>query len=197
MNNENEKVGKFLQAINDYAEEQRKRILDEVREYYSAEMERAEKEVLSDAQQLVEREKAQNRNRIRHEISRKEMEAKRQLISHRANLVDGLFHDVSLRLLEYTKTPEYEKFLKAIAEKLSNVLSDVGSELMIRREDEAYIPLIREAFGDCEIRFSDEIRLGGILGVSRYRGIVADETLDSRLEAQRTWFAANSGLTIS
>ena len=197
MNNENEKVGKFLQAIYDYAEEQRKRILDEVREYYSAEMERAEKEVLSDAQQLVEREKAQNRNRIRHEISRKEMEAKRQLISHRANLVDGLFHDVSLRLLEYTKTPEYEKFLKAIAEKLSNVLSDVGSELMIRREDEAYIPLIREAFGDCEIRFSDEIRLGGILGVSRYRGIVADETLDSRLEAQRTWFAANSGLTIS
>ena len=197
MNNENEKVGKFLQAINDYAEEQRKRILDEVREYYSAEMERAEKEVLSDAQQLVEREKAQNRNRIRHEISRKEMEAKRQLISHRTNLVDGLFHDVSLRLLEYTKTPEYEKFLKAIAEKLSNVLSDVGSELMIRREDEAYIPLIREAFGDCEIRFSDEIRLGGILGVSRYRGIVADETLDSRLEAQRTWFAANSGLTIS
>ena len=197
MNNENEKVGKFLQAINDYAEEQRKRILDEVREYYSAEMERAEKEVLSDAQQLVEREKAQNRNRIRHEISRKEMEAKRQLISHRANLVDGLFHDVSLRLLEYTKTPEYEKFLKAIAEKLSNVLSDVGSKPMIRREDEAYIPLIREAFGDCEIRFSDEIRLGGILGVSRYRGIVADETLDSRLEAQRTWFAANSGLTIS
>ena len=66
MNNEDEKVGKFLQAINDYAEEQRKRILDEVREYYSAEVERAEKEALSDAQQLVEREKAQNRNRILH-----------------------------------------------------------------------------------------------------------------------------------
>ena len=197
MNNEDEKVGKFLQAINDYAEEQRKRILDEVREYYSAEVERAEKEALSDAQQLVEREKAQNRNRIRHEISRREIEAKKQLISHRANLVDSLFHDVSLRLLEYTKTSEYEVFLKTIAEKLSNVLSDVSSELMIRREDEAYITLIREAFGDCEIRFSDEIRLGGILGVSRHRGIVADETLDSRLEAQRTWFAANSGLTIS
>ena len=189
MNNEDEKVGKFLQAINDYAEEQRKRILDEVREYYSAEVERAEKEALSDAQQLVEREKAQNRNRIRHEISRREIEAKKQLISHRANLVDSLFHDVSLRLLEYTKTSEYEVFLKT--------LSDVSSELKIRREDEAYIPLIREAFGDCEIRFSDEIRLGGILGVSRHRGIVADETLDSRLEAQRTWFAANSGLTIS
>ncbi|MDD6175751.1 MAG: V-type ATP synthase subunit E [Firmicutes bacterium] len=197
MNNENEKVGKFLQAINDYAEEQRKKILDEVRQYYSAEIERAEKEALSDAQQLVEREKAQNRNRIRHEISRREMEAKKQLISHRANLVDGVFHDVARRLQEYTRTPEYEKFLKTIAEELSNVLSDVSSELYIRREDEAYIPLIREVFGDCEIRFSDEIRLGGILGVSRYRGIVADETLDSRLEAQRTWFAANSGLTIN
>ena len=197
MNNENEKVGKFLQAINDYAEEQRKKILDEVRQYYSAEIERAEKEALSDAQQLVEREKAQNRNRIRHEISRREMEAKKQLISHRANLVDGVFHDVARRLQEYTRTPEYEKFLKTIAEELSNVLSDVSSELYIRQEDEAYIPLIREVFGDCEIRFSDEIRLGGILGVSRYRGIVADETLDSRLKAQRTWFAANSGLTIN
>ena len=32
MNNENEKVGKFLQAINDYAKERRQKNLDEVRE---------------------------------------------------------------------------------------------------------------------------------------------------------------------
>ena len=197
MNNENEKVGKFLQAINDYAKEQRQKILDEVREYYSEEMERAQKEAMSDAQQQVEREKAQNRKRNRHELSRQELEAKKQLISHRANLVDGVFHDVSEKLLEYTATPEYEQFLKKIAADLSNVLADVSSELYIRKEDEAHIPAIREAFGDCEIKFSDEVRLGGILGISRQRAIVADETLDARLEAQRTWFAANSGLTIS
>lgn len=197
MNNENEKVGKFLQAINDYAEEQRKKILGEVREYYCGEMERAEKEALSDAQQLVEREKAQNRSRIRSELSRRELEAKKQLISHRTDLVEGVFNDVSVRLLEYTATPAYEEFLKRTAGNLSCVLSDVSSELYIRREDEAHIPVIRAAFGDCEIKFSENIRLGGILGISRHRGIAADETLDSRLNAQRTWFAANSGLTVS
>jgi len=197
MDNENEKVGKFLQAINDYAEEQRKKILDEVRECYSAEMERAEKEALSEAQQLVEREKAQNRNQIRHEISSKEMEAKRQLVSHRSNLVEGIFHDVSIRLLAFTATPGYEAFLKKVAAKLSDVLADVNAELYIRKEDEAFIPAIRAVFGDCEIKISKDVHLGGILGISRQRGIIADETLDSRLEAQRTWFAANSGLTMS
>ena len=44
---------------------------------------------------------------------------------------------------------------------------------------------------------SNEIQIGGIMGISRTVGLLADETLDTKLQNQREWFCENSGLTIT
>ena len=36
-----------------------------------------------------------------------------------------------------------------------------------------------------------------MIGVSKKLGILIDETLDSKLEAQREWFCDNSGLKVT
>ena len=38
--------------------------------------------------------------------------------------------------------------------------------------------------------------LGGMRGVNAAAGMLADDTLDTRLESQREWFVSHSGLTV-
>ena len=54
------------------------------------------------------------------------------------------------------------------------------------------------AFGrKCDIESTDEITIGGMTGLSKKLGMLADETLDSKLEQQREWFFENSGLKVT
>ena len=61
-----------------------------------------------------------------------------------------------------------------------------------------YKDKISKAFGrKCGIESTDEISIGGIIGVSKKLGLLANETLDSKLEMQREWFFENSGLRVT
>ena len=55
MANSDEKVSKFVQAITDYAEEQRQKIHQEVEDYKIERLTQAEQEVLADAYDLIQR----------------------------------------------------------------------------------------------------------------------------------------------
>lgn len=43
---------------------------------------------------------------------------------------------------------------------------------------------------------ADDIRLGGLRGENSAAGLIADDTLDSRLKLQRDEFVRTSGLTV-
>ena len=56
---------------------------------------------------------------------------------------------------------------------------------------------IKKAFGrDCKVESSDEITIGGCRAGVAGGSTVADDTLDTRLEAQREWFLENSGMSV-
>ena len=50
--------------------------------------------------------------------------------------------------------------------------------------------------GETEVCTDKTIKIGGIKGYCKALSIVADETLDSKLYAQREWFIENSGLSV-
>ena len=50
--------------------------------------------------------------------------------------------------------------------------------------------------GSTEVRADKTIKIGGIRGYCVDMGIIADETLDSKLEAQREWFVENAALSV-
>ena len=50
--------------------------------------------------------------------------------------------------------------------------------------------------GSTEVRADKTIKIGGIRGYCASMGIIADETLDSKLEAQREWFVENAALSV-
>ena len=64
MANSDEKISKFVQAITQYAQEQRDKIHREVEDFKSERLQNAEQEVLRDSYQLIQKERADLRHQI-------------------------------------------------------------------------------------------------------------------------------------
>ena len=69
MANSEEKVRQFMQAIQRYAEEQSRRIREEVRQFKQDNLARAEQQALTEAAALTEREQAAVREEMSREMS--------------------------------------------------------------------------------------------------------------------------------
>lgn len=192
-----DKINKFYVAINHYAEEQRKKIEQEIDSFKRKELEGAEVDVLTEAYRLIQKEMAEMRNGISKEMAQREMNVRKDLLSKRREITDEVFEQAKKALSEFTKEKGYADLLVKKAEILSKTFQKPGTVIRIRKEDEQYKELIQKAFGnDCEFQISDEIQIGGILAYNSEMGIAADETLDSLLEDQREWFEENSGMAV-
>ena len=69
INHNDEKIGKFYQAILHYGEAQRKKIEEEVAAFKQKELDEAEVEVLTEAYHLIQKEMAQMRSGISREMA--------------------------------------------------------------------------------------------------------------------------------
>ena len=174
-----EKASAFLEAINKYAEQQRNEIHAEVEQFKEEELKKAEIEVLTDAYTLIQKEMAQMRKEVATEISHEEMEGKRKLFLQRRQITQEVFERAKEKLLAYTQTDTYPSLLEGYASSIAKTLTKPGTVSL-----------------PCEVKEDDSIVIGGIRGSNLEMGLVADETMDSKLEAQYEWFFANSGLTI-
>lgn len=191
------KTSNFLKAINKYAAEQRKEIKTRAEEFRKYELQKAESEVLRDAYYLIQNEMAQMKKNIASEVSKLEFEKRRELFSKRQAIMDDVFEKAQEKLLDFTETENYVEQLKNYANSVSKVLKKSGTVLYICKKDEKFIDIIREAYGKiCRVEVSDKIKIGGILAVNNVMSLVVDETLDSKLDAQKIWFEENSKLNI-
>ena len=191
------KTSNFLKAINKYAAEQRKEIKTRADEFRRYELQKAEVEVLRDAYYLIQNEMAQMKKNISSEVSRLEVEKRKELFAKRNAIMDEVLGKAREKLVAFTKTQEYVELLKRSASSISEVLKKSGTTLYICRDDEHLAEAIREAYGKiCKVEVSNDIKIGGILAVNKVMSLVVDETLDSKLDDQKQWFAENSKLSL-
>lgn len=200
MQSQEEKLSLFVKAIGDYAEKQRLRILYDMDERSSEELGRAEKEALSDAYRLIQRETADMRTSISRELASRELAARRRLFEYRAGLENKIFEQAAERLCAFTKSDDYKAYMVRAAKTAREEFSAAPADTVfrIREADSVMEPAIREAYGgECAFRYDSSIQLGGVLAVNERLGRAIDVTLDSRLEDQREWFSATAELLIS
>lgn len=197
MPNQSGKTSNFLKAINKYAEEQRTKIRNEAENFKKEEIEKAESEILNDIYILIQKEMAEMKAEIAKEMSKKELDSRKNLFEKRNSITKKVFEKSTSKLLEFTKTDEYPKLLAKYAKAISSVLVEPGTIIYVRKEDLCFSDTIKEAFGrDCNIEIKENIKIGGIYSYNPNMGLIADETLDSKLEEQHIWFAENSGLKL-
>ena len=197
MANSDEKVSKFVQAITDYAEEQRQKIHQEVEDYKIERLTQAEQEVLADAYDLIQRERMELKNNASREMSRRELDARKKLLGKRRDMTETIFAEVKEQLAAYTATPEYRQSLKDSLTAMAARLPAEGTVYEVAPRDEALIPdLTALCPAGSRVETSADIHLGGLRGLNAATGMLADDSLDTKLDIQREWFAKTSGLTV-
>lgn len=197
MANTEEKKDKFYMAINHYAEEQRKKIEEEISAFKQKELNEAEMEVLTECYLMIQKEMAQMRSGISREMAVREINMKRQLLEQRQKITDDVFRRAADKLAEFVKTERYADFLKKTAQQFSKTFQEEGTILFLKPGDEKYEKDIRAAFQQpCSVQTLESIRIGGIRARNDKMGLAADATLDTLLESQREWFEEQSGMAV-
>ena len=131
-------------------------------------------------------------------LSRAETASRRRIFVRRQEIEADVFEKAKNKLVEYTKTADYGKSLEKSAALISEKLTGDDTVLLVREQDMKYKDKLFTAFGrSCEVKTSEDILIGGVIGVSKKLGLLADETLDSKLEEQHEWFCENSGLMVT
>ena len=197
MANSEEKVSKFVQAITAYAEEQRERIHQETEEFKSQRLLKAEQEALTDAYRLIQKENLSIRGEGIREISRRDLAARKELLTRRRQIMDEVFARAEEQILAFVSTPAYTALLQSLFQEAAAALPEQGTIFSVSKRDESLIPELSPLCpAGSRIETAEDIRLGGVRGENRQAGLIADNTLDSRLMAERDEFVRSSGLTV-
>ena len=193
--NEMTKESKFLDAITRYAEQQKAMIRGELEEYKAQKVEQATDSGLKDAYELIRREVTAQKTAILAEKAQKENALRESLFAERQRICDEVFQKAEERLLAYAETPAYREMLIASVKKIADLIVD-DLTVYVRESDLTFSDDIIKIVPTAVIYADPKIRIGGVKIFCHAKCILYDDTLDTRLSDQRTWFVEHSGLKV-
>lgn len=193
----NSKTNSFLDTIEKYAEERKRRIKQEVEAFREEQLRRANDEGTEAAYSFIQREKNEYNSLLAKELSLKETAVKHELFKKRQRMVDSIFDEARKRIVSYTESNRYSQYMNTAANNLREFVNGRRVVIYISPKDSGYEEDIRKIFsGNCEILYDNSIELGGIRCCCEELSIIADETLDSKFADRKNWFVDNSKFII-
>lgn len=194
--NETTKESKFLDAINRYAEKQKVMIGREVEEYKAEKIEQATEAGLQDAYQLIQRDIARRKSAIVTEYAQKKYDLRRSLFLQRQRMMDEVFAKATEKLLTYTSTDAYREGFLRSAKKAAELVGDVPCVVLVNARDLALANDAAAVFAQATVQEDNSVRIGGVKVLCEEKGVLIDDTLDSRLDEQRQRFPEYAGLKV-
>ena len=83
------------------------------------------------------------------------------------------------------------------AKEIADIFKENSCVIFISENDNKFAQDIKAQFsGEVTVENDVAIKIGGIKGFCKDLKIVADNTLDSKLNSQKDWFTENSGLKV-
>lgn len=191
------KTDRFLKAIKKYANEQNSAMRSEVRQLKTERLTEAEEKGKRDSEALVREKLNEARSRETVKLAAKTKEGQKKLFIERSAMVDDVFEKAAQKLIAYTATDAYAEKLRESAAAVAELFGDNDCELYVSERDLAAAEQLRPLFGgNVQVKADKTIRIGGVRGSCSSMRIIADETLDAKLEAQREWFIENASLNV-
>ncbi len=191
------KTDNFLKAIKKYAKAQKGAMNGEVKQLKTERLKEAEEKGKRDSRELVKEKLAEQRSLNTARFAAQTREWQKELFLERVKMTEEVFKLTAARLTEYTKTEEYSAKLIDSAREMSGLFGENGCVLYLGERDLGRAKELKALFaGGAEVVADKTIKIGGIKGFCESMGIIADDTLDSKLEAQRGWFTENAALSV-
>ncbi len=194
MNTDNEKLNKFITAVNDEIDIKIKEMLEDAENERKAIIENAESEAEEAAEKHFNVYFQKSDKKFIKELSCAELDMKKAVIQHRETLVAKVFDVVEQRLLEFRKTPKYiDMMVKAL---LKLHISD-NAEIFLASDDMKYAEILKKALPshNISVSASEKIILGGMSVYNTDRGTIIDKTFDLALAESKRAFATSNAFS--
>ncbi len=192
-----QKTDNFLNAIKRFADEQRQAMHKEIETIKEEKIKEAEKKAVYDSEKLIKDRLEAKRNEQTSKIAKLTQDGQKAIFLKRAEMTENVFKKAAEKLVEFTNTQEYADMLLEYSKNIAELFGDKSCVLYVNEKDMASADKIKALFnGHVEIMSDKTVKIGGIKGYCEEMRIVADETLDSKLYAQKDWFIENSGLSV-
>lgn len=191
------KTDNFLKAIKKYAKAQKKSMRYEVKQLKTERLQEADEKGKKDKEALIKQKFFEKRNSMTTELASKTQEGQKKLYIERSSMTDEVFKLAADKLITFTQTDKYKSMLIDGAKAIADLFGDEDCVVYVNERDMSFEPQIKKLFsGVAELKSDKTIKIGGIKGYCKSMGIVADETLDSKLDEQRGWFVENAALSV-
>ena len=193
MTNNSKKAEQFIKAINAQADLKCSQIKKEIDAYVSSELRKAREAAKKNAKNAAKLEISKLSEQSNTDSYKTRSQLIMQIIEKRNAITDTVFSKARERIKEFTDGEDYLPFLKKSIQSITDAIGG-DTVILIRPQDEKYIGELKGMCND--IKADGSIILGGCKGINDKNSMRADDTLDSRLEAQRELFYEKSGLSI-
>ena len=191
------KTDNFIKAIKKYAKAQKNAMESEVKQLKTERLQEAEEQARRDSERMKKEMLAEKRSRQTAQLAAKTQEGQRKLFTARAAMTEEVFRLATEKLHAYVASDAYAAKLQSSAQAVAALFGSKDCVLYVAARDLAAAEALQACFsGKTEVHADKTIQIGGIRGYCPQMGIIADETLDAKLEAQREWFVENAALSV-
>jgi len=191
------KTDNFLKAIKKYAGAQKKAMEGEVKQLKSERLKEAEEKAKRDSEALKKQKLNEVHNSQTAKLATKTQEGQKQLYIARTQMTEEVFKLASDKLKAYAQTAEYRAKLNDSAKAVAELFGGKDCIIYVNERDIAEAEQFKSLFSaGSEVKADKTIQIGGVKAYCESMGIIADETLDSKLDLQREWFVENAELSV-
>ena len=193
----NNKTDNFLKAINKYSKLERQQIQNDIETVREEELKKAEANGKKMAKDFIAKEYSAVKTAVTGQYAVKNLEAQGKVYQKREEITNSVFEKSFKKLKDFTSTPQYKDLLIKSAKEIADIFKENSCVIFISENDNKFAQDIKAQFsGEVTVENDVAIKIGGIKGFCKDLKIVADNTLDSKLNSQKDWFTENSGLKV-
>lgn len=199
MSELNQKLDHFTATILAEATAETERTLADLREKRSEAFSAAEDKILAETYHYIRTEVARVKSEAGRRVSRRMLDAKRELFLRRGQIADEVFGLVREKIVAYTGSDAYPLRLKALFLSAVESLKE-GDDIRVylRGADMAQSEALAAALPGMNFEFREgSFLLGGLVAESPSLGRRVDSTFDSALEELDGHFAELFGLSLA
>jgi len=193
MEMDTQKLQRFIDAVNSEIDDKITELLNEAEEEKKAILDGAQKESEQAAERRLEENKKKCSTMFVRDISKAEMDMKKQVLTHRDELTLKLFNDVKNKLISYKSDQKYVDYLIKTIIKLNLTGEAI---INLSPDDLKYCDILKKALKSDKISFAadEHIKIGGLSVYNKENGTITDKTFDLAVEEQKQLFANRNAL---
>lgn len=185
-----EKLQHFMEVSVNTASAKCQNIIEEYKAGMDKIYEDHKKESIKNAETLKKTTMAGMRRNLAKDFARQQQHIRRKLTHKQEELKDALFQEVLELLIEFKRSPDYEKLLVRQIKGSLDIAKDQDIYVYISPEDEAKLETLKRETG-ARISVSDFSFLGGTRAEIPAKNILIDNSFSSRFASTKNDFVMN------